>query len=61
MDKVKFGDIISIKLAKDDFYLSAPGFIQNDLQLKKVISIEEEDINNSLFKIIPPLSFPVLQ
>ena len=33
---LKFGDIITIKLASDDFYFSCPGFVNTEITLKKI-------------------------
>ncbi len=56
---IKFGDIITLKLAKDELYFSCPGFVNTEVMLKKIKKLDKDDISECLFRIIPPISFPV--
>ncbi|KRX07408.1 MIR motif [Pseudocohnilembus persalinus] len=60
-EKLKFGDILCIRLAKDEFYFSSPGFVSSDVELTKSFAVLKEDFQQSLFQIIPPLGFQTLQ
>ena len=40
MNCLKFGDIVLIKIAQDDFYFSAKGFVTNNLELKNIMRSE---------------------
>ena len=58
---LKFGDIITIKLANDDFYFSCPGFVNTEITLKKIKQLDKDDISECLFRIIPAITFNTLK
>lgn len=54
---VSFGDIVTIRLSNDDFYFSCPGFVKTDIALKKIKELDQDDISECLFRVIPPITF----
>lgn len=56
-DKLRYGDLIALRLAKDEFYLSTPGFINTDIELVNHKRSNNSHFIEAIFQIVPPLSF----
>jgi hypothetical protein len=50
-----------LKLATAEFYFASHGFTSNDITMKKIFDIDEDDISQCLFRIIPPLTYDTLR